>query len=48
MTFSTYVSKVKNIAGNPEKAAPHIAVLHIQDGRPTDRQTYLPTDIVTY
>ena len=47
---------VINIAGYPEKAAPRLAMLHIEDGvqtdqptdRPTDRPTGLPSDIVTY
>ena len=45
-----------NIAGNPEKAAPLMEVLHIKLGvptdrltdRPTDRRTDLLTDIVMY
>ena len=36
--------RLKNIAGNPEKPAPHMAVLHIKDDVPTNRQTNQKTD----
>ena len=39
---------IKNIVGIPDKAAPHITVLHIKLGVPTDRQTDRPTDLPTH
>ena len=42
------VGPLKNIAGYPEKAAPRLAMIHIEDGVPTDRQTDRQTDRPTF